>query len=298
MRHFHRTHVTPETVLRAADEFFPTLALTQQASGERTRTFGGELGTVKLVVKPEGFTHPMVDAPDPALVRRALENVDFKVVQDISLGAYEPYADAALPAAAFLEKEGHVTDWEGRGQRFGPVREPVGLARPDWEIFQELSEVAGPDMGLTSIEAIHAEMGRLHAPRRMSWLLGSARPDELPARAEGELTLFSYPLLVDAGRQSVDADELKTALHQEPFVELHPSDARRLGLEDGATAHLRTETGEATLPVRVSDGIVEGAAFVPWNQEGFQANALFAGSALALVSIEAADKAASMAGGG
>ena len=62
MRHFHRTHVTPESVLQAADAFFPTLALTRQASGERSRTFEGELGTVKIVVKPEGGHYTFIEA--------------------------------------------------------------------------------------------------------------------------------------------------------------------------------------------------------------------------------------------
>lgn len=62
MRHFHRTHVTPETVLQVADELFPKLALTRQASGERSRTFGGELGTVKIVVKPEGGHYTFIEA--------------------------------------------------------------------------------------------------------------------------------------------------------------------------------------------------------------------------------------------
>ena len=61
MRHYHRTHVTPESVLQAADEFFPKLALTRQASGERSRTFGGELGPVKLVVKPEGGHYTLIE---------------------------------------------------------------------------------------------------------------------------------------------------------------------------------------------------------------------------------------------
>lgn len=61
MRHYHRTHVTPESVLQVADEFFPTLGLLRQASGERSRTFGGELGTAKVVVKPEGGHYTFIE---------------------------------------------------------------------------------------------------------------------------------------------------------------------------------------------------------------------------------------------
>ena len=57
---------------------------------------------------------PLRDFPDAALVTRALQNVDRLVVQSLELGSLEPFADAFLPAAAFLEKDGHVTTWEGR----------------------------------------------------------------------------------------------------------------------------------------------------------------------------------------
>jgi predicted molibdopterin-dependent oxidoreductase YjgC len=164
------------------------------------------------------------------------------------------------------------------------VRAPAGLARPDWQIFQELSQVLGADMGFGSLEALREEMEPLLAPRTVPLSAGSSRR-EAPAEAEG-LTLFSYPLLVDEGRQSVDAEELKATLAEDPFVEVNPADAERLGLKDGATARLRTEAGEAELPVRVSDGISEGAAFVPWNQRGFRANVLFRGTPRLAATLE------------
>jgi len=217
---------------------------------------------------------PLADFPDADLARRAVVNAPFLVVQDIALGEYREVADAVLPAAAFLEKDGHVTDWEGRGQRIRPVRGPIGLSRPDWQIFQELSEALGADLGFGSLDELHEEMGALLGPREIHVSPGSSRREAAP----GGLTLFTYPLLVDEGRLSVGADELKAALAEEPFVEVHPEDAGRLGLEDGATASLRTEAGEAELPVRVTDGIAPGAAFVPWNQRGLRANTLLRGS--------------------
>jgi NADH-quinone oxidoreductase subunit G len=52
---------------------------------------------------------PLRDFPDADLALRALENVPVKIVQSLELGSLEPFADACLPSAAFLEKEGHVT---------------------------------------------------------------------------------------------------------------------------------------------------------------------------------------------
>jgi NADH-quinone oxidoreductase subunit G len=228
---------------------------------------------------------PLTDFPDAALVRRALENVPFLVVQSLALGEYEGYASAALPAAAFLEKDGHFTDWEGRGQRFTAVRPAPGLARPDREIFQELSEAAGADMGLRSLEDVHREMGLLLGPRPVAPAAGSTKRE--PPPEDGAVVLFSYPLLVDEGRLSMDAPELKAALEDEVFVEVHPDDATRLGLEDGSPARVRTEAGEAELPVRVSDGIAPGSAFVPWNQPGLRANTLLSGRLRAAATLEA-----------
>jgi NADH-quinone oxidoreductase subunit G len=230
-------------------------------------------------------TDPLTDFPDAALARRALANVPFLAVQDLTLGEHANMADAALPAAGFLEKDGHLTDWEGRGQRIRPVRAPIGLSRPDWQIFQELSEVAGADMGFGSLDAVHREMGSLLAPREIALSAGASRRE---AGSEGEgLTLFSYPLLVDEGRLSVEADELKAALAEEPFLEVHPEDAERLGLEPGAPALVRTGAGQGELPVRVTDGVVPGAAFVPWNQRGFRASSLFAGAPRIAATVEA-----------
>jgi len=64
---------------------------------------------------------PLRDLPDAALARRALENAGRTVVQSLELGTLEPFADAFLPAAAPVEREGHVTTWEGRSQRSHPV---------------------------------------------------------------------------------------------------------------------------------------------------------------------------------
>ncbi len=108
---------------------------------------------------------PLRDYPDAALARRALENVRFKVVQSLELGSLEPFADAFLPAAAFLEKDGHVTTWEGRDQRIRPIRGPAGISLPDWEIFASLALAAGGDLGFETLDELHDEMGRLLAPQ-------------------------------------------------------------------------------------------------------------------------------------
>jgi NADH-quinone oxidoreductase subunit G len=222
---------------------------------------------------------PIRDYPDAALAIRALRNVERKVVQSLELGSLEPYADAFLPAAAFLEKDGHVTTWEGRSQRIRPIRGAASISLPDWEIFASLALASGGDLGFETLDELHAEMGRLLAPReqRRRAIEGSAPPGTL-RMPEGSLHLFTYPLLVDEGRLSERADELKAALEDQPFLEIHPNDAATRGVIDGERATVRTAAGDAELPVRVTDHIAEGAVFVPFNQPGFAANTILAGS--------------------
>ncbi len=104
--------------------------------------------------------------------------------------------------------------------------------------------------------------------------------------------LVTYPLLVDEGRLSERADELKAALEDEAFVELHPADAASLGVADGGRAIVRTEAGEAELPVVVTEHIAAGVAFVPFNQPGLAANTLLSGQMVARATISAADAGA------
>jgi NADH-quinone oxidoreductase subunit G len=231
---------------------------------------------------------PLRDLPDAALARRALQNVPHVVVQGLELGSLEPYADVFLPTAAFIEREGHVTTWEGRGQRLRRVRPAPGIAQEDWEIFTGLALVMGGDLGWETLEELQEELGGLLAPHERLGAPAPAAAAALEPLADGELALFSYPLLVDEGRLSERADELKAALGEEAFVEVHPEDARGLGLEDGAAVRVRTAAGEAELPLRVTASVARGSAFVPYNQPGLEANTLLSGSFHAAARIEAA----------
>jgi anaerobic selenocysteine-containing dehydrogenase len=73
-------------------------------------------------------------------------------------------------------------------------------------------------------------------------------------------------------------DEVKAALEEEPFVEVHPEDARSLGLEDGHVVRVETPAGAAELPLRVTAAVARGSAFVPYNQPGLAANTLMSGA--------------------
>jgi NADH-quinone oxidoreductase subunit G len=242
----------------------------------------GELDVLYLI-----GVDPLTDYPDAELARRALDNAPVKVVQSLELGSLTSYADAFLPAAAFAEKDGHLTTWEGRGQRIHPVRNVPGISRPDWEIFAGLAAAIGGDLGFDTLEELHDEMGRVLTSTAASWV--TERTTEIVGLSvpEGSVQLVTYPLLVDEGRLVERADELKLALEDDAFVEVHPDDAAAARLADGGRAIVRTERGQVELPVRVTANIARGCVFVPFNNPGVRANVLLSGSFQTVATLEA-----------
>jgi len=89
-------------------------------------------------------TNPAVSFPNYALLKQALESVDFLIVQD----GFHPtptseFADLVLPAAIWGEKEGTYTNSERRVSKVNPVVTPPGLARSDFDIFLDIAQRLG-----------------------------------------------------------------------------------------------------------------------------------------------------------
>ncbi len=88
-------------------------------------------------------TNPAVSMPDAGRVRAALKACDFVVVSDVTRTDTTRYADVLLPAAAWGEKDGMVTNSERRLSRQRPFTPMPGEARPDWRIICEVARRMG-----------------------------------------------------------------------------------------------------------------------------------------------------------
>jgi assimilatory nitrate reductase catalytic subunit len=91
-------------------------------------------------------TNPLASLPDGRAVRDALGRLDLLVVQDVvhptDTGAL---AHVLLPAAAWGEKTGAMTNSERRVSLARRAVPPPGEARPDWAIFAAVGvELGGP----------------------------------------------------------------------------------------------------------------------------------------------------------
>src|SRR5690606_38408313 len=80
-------------------------------------------------------TNPVVSLPNADFVRHALKTCEFVVLSDcIANTDTAACADMLLPAAAWGEKDGTVTNSERRISRQRAFMAPPGEARPDWWI--------------------------------------------------------------------------------------------------------------------------------------------------------------------
>ena len=89
-------------------------------------------------------TNPMVSLPDAARARAALEKCDLVVVSDcMETTDTTVFADILLPAAAWGEKDGTVTNSERRISRQRAFLPIPGEAKPDWWIICNVARRMG-----------------------------------------------------------------------------------------------------------------------------------------------------------
>lgn len=243
----------------------------------------GDVGAVLLV-----GADPVRDMPDGAAAAAGLDAAELVIAIDQFLTDSSRRAHVVFPAEGFAEKDGTVTNVEGRVQKVNRIVPGPGQSRPDWAILDDLARRMGIDLGLHSAEGIAKEITAV-APAYggITWELlsvdardgvvaptvdGSQPLVYVPADTPGtvtkdELVLHSARVLYDDGVLTRHTRSL-ARLAPGGRVHVHPDDAIRLHLTDGATAVVRTGSGEATLPVVLDGSLAHGVVFVPFNQPG------------------------------
>jgi formate dehydrogenase major subunit len=255
--------------------------------------------------------NPFLSDPNINKVRKALAALEFLVVQDIFLTETAEFADVILPATSFFEKEGTYTNTDRRVQIGRKVLPPPGQARLDWEVICEIGTRMGYPMRYSGPEEIFEELRRLtpdYAGLTYERLgsLGMLWPcptgehpgtsvlfeDEFP-RGRGKLVPVEfrppheepdrdYPLVLNTGRvlehwhtgTMTRRASVLHALRPEPYVEIHPDDARVIGVADGRRVKVRSRRGEIELAARVSDRTPAGSVFIPFHFREAPANVL------------------------
>ncbi|WP_207421428.1 nitrate reductase [Desertivirga brevis] len=110
-------------------------------------------------------TNPLTSLPNTRFAEEALKKAKFVVVQEVSNKPETlKYADVILPAAAWTEKEGTMTNSERRISYLHQIVPPPGEALPDAEIICRFARKMGfHGFDYKSMEEIYKEHTRLTA---------------------------------------------------------------------------------------------------------------------------------------
>ena len=249
--------------------------------------------------------------PNTTHVIHALQSLEFLVCQDIFMTETTKYADVILPASAFLEKEGTFINAERRIQHVAAAIDPAGDARTDFEILTTLSAALGHEMNLATPEAAMEEIAALTPEftgvtyerlgrEGLCWPVaadGSDAPilyeekfhhanglgtfNALPYREPGEVADDEFPLILITGRrlQHYNAGTMtrrtrNLELMESDWLEIHPDDAARLGIDELDLVSVRSHHGRIEIPARITDRIEKGNVFTAFHFPELRTNLL------------------------
>jgi formate dehydrogenase alpha subunit len=83
--------------------------------------------------------NPAMTDPDVGHAQRCMAACEFVILQEIFASETAALADVLLPGVSWAEKSGTFTNTERRIQLVRQAVDPVGEARPDWVIVQDLA---------------------------------------------------------------------------------------------------------------------------------------------------------------
>ncbi|MFC1920482.1 formate dehydrogenase subunit alpha [Chloroflexota bacterium] len=243
--------------------------------------------------------NPIMSEPYTSHAKRAMQQLEFLVVQDIFPTETTVLADVILPAASFAEKDGTFTSTERRVQRIRKAIDPPGMAMPDWQILFLLAGKMGSRFIYRNTEEISEEIasltpiyGGMHYDRLerygLQWPCTDRKDPGTPFLHKGKFTRglgkfhaieyrppaesvsADYPLILTTGRvlehwHSGSMSRKARVLHSlypNGAVEIHPDDAMKLGIIDGDMVSLASARGKIETPAHITDKTSPGLAFM------------------------------------
>lgn len=256
--------------------------------------------------------NPVLSDPDTSHVEKALDNIEFLVVQDIFLTETAKKADVVLPGTSFAEKDGTYTGTDRRVQRIRKAIEPLGDARPDWEILCQVAKaMGGKGFDFNSPREVFDELAELtpiyhginydrivkeviHWPCRSAddpgspylhkdgFARGKGLFTPIEYRPPAEMPDSDYPYQLTTGRlpfhfhTGTMTRVTPSLTHEinEAFVEIHPDDAYTLGISNGEKVRVTSRRGSIVVKSMITSDIKKGVVFIPFHFAEAAANRL------------------------
>ena len=248
--------------------------------------------------------NPAMSDPDLNHARAALAKLDHLVVQDIFLTETAFHADVVLPASAWPEKDGTVTNTNRQVQMGRHALPLPGEAKPDWWITQEIARRLGLSWSYAHPRDVYAEMASLmQSLDHISWDRveressvtyptggpdqpghavvfgdGFPRPNRLAKLVAAKLQPpdeepdADYPFVLTTGRQLEHWHTGAISRRAETLDAIEPGavaclsrgEIERLQIAPGERVRVTTRRGTIELAVRQDDAIPDGVLFIPF----------------------------------
>jgi formate dehydrogenase major subunit len=248
--------------------------------------------------------NPAMSDPDLNHAREALAHLEHLVVQDLFLTETAVYADVVLPASAWPEKDGTVTNTNRQVQMGRQALPLPGEAKVDWWITQEIARRIGLNWNYDHPGEIYTEMASLmpsldniswervaresavtypaDAPdkpgRDVVFDKGFPRPGGFGKLVAAKLTPpdetpdHDYPFILTTGRQlehwhtgaMTRRASVLDALEPGAVASLSRGTIDKLGIKPGDMVRVATRRGTIDLAARQDDAIPDGVVFIPF----------------------------------
>lgn len=258
--------------------------------------------------------NPAMSDPNLNHARKALATLEHLVVQDIFMTETALFADVILPASAFPEKTGTVTNTDRRVQLGRQALDPPGEARQDLWIIQDIAKGLGLDWNYESVSDVFNEMRQgMNSIKGISWerleQTGSVTYPCLDKDDPGQPVLFKedfptsnglakfvpavfthadeipsaeYPFIFITGRQlehwhtgaMTRRASVLNAIEPTAVASVHPDDLAAIDAQAGDTIRLSSKRGSVECCARTDNGLIRGQVFMPFCFQEAAANLL------------------------
>ena len=253
---------------------------------------------------------PVVTDADTNHIIKALESLDFLVMNELFMTETAQYADVILPGVSYAEKEGTFSNTERRVQRVRKAVELEGEMRLDTDIFIDLLNRMGyPQPHLTSAEIMDEVASltpsfagishkRLDEVGSLQWPCPSKDHPGTPilhvgkfARGLGyfypakyvpsaELPDAEYPYILMTGRilyhytnrAMIGRTPELMEIAGKSFIEMNIKDADALGIKDGDKVRVASRRGEIETTAVVGTKVSPGETWMPFHFPDGNAN--------------------------
>ncbi len=258
--------------------------------------------------------NPAMSDPDSRHVREAFSKLDFLVVQDIFLSETAAFADVILPATAWPEKDGTVTNTNRQVQMGRKALNAPGDARPDWWITQAIAQAMGLDWNYDSPADVFNEMRQcMPSIKNIRWerllqedvvtypcsgdddpgqdiVFSDGFPKEdgraiiVPAKItpDNEPPDENYPMILSTVRNlehwhtgaMTRRSKVLDALEPEAYAMLCREDMQRMDLKPGDFIRITTRRGSLDIKARYDNRTALGVVNMPFCWSEAPANLL------------------------